>query len=142
VIDQGPGPLDELRLHAIPERLMTDRNEAFPWRSLDREEEASFARLSSSHNVDEIEVLNNMVESDNGQTRYTALGSSQDMMNAAVQRQETGPRDQVVNQIVNEPSSTMSGSGIFDRQSVRMHIFLNHGWRKTECITTYLTNRR
>jgi hypothetical protein len=54
VIDQGPSPLDELKLHAIPERLMTNRNEACPWRSFGREEGASFARLSSSRNVDEI----------------------------------------------------------------------------------------
>jgi hypothetical protein len=125
VIDQGSGPLDDLRLHAIPDRLLTDKFVEIPWRGLERVEAIMFAQPPPSHDLDEIAHLNHMVENDDGRTRHTASGSSQAIMHATVQQQALGPRDQVVSQIVSEPSLTTSGSGMFDRQALNAQIRLN-----------------
>jgi hypothetical protein len=129
VIDQGSGPLDDLRLHAIPDRLLTDKFVEIPWRGLERVEGIMFAQPLPSHDLDEIAHLNHMVENDDGRTRHTASGSSQAIMHATVQQQALGPRDQMVSQIVSEPSLTTSGSGMFDRQALNAQIRLK--WRDT-----------
>jgi hypothetical protein len=125
VIDQGPGPLYDPRLHAIPNGLVTDRDEDIPWGDLDREERAMSAQFSSGSDFGEIGVLNHMVENDNGHTRRAISGSSRDILHATAQQQALGPRDQVVSRIVCEPSVTTSGFGMCDGQAPNAAICRN-----------------